>query len=1358
MKQIFLLITLLLLGVMEGMTQDLAIKFRGLNYFKYYSNRVYNRSPQNWVIRQDQPGVIYVANQGGVLQFDGKSWESIDVPNKSARSLAIGNDGIVYIGGENEIGRLKPDKKGKLHYESLLNFIDENQRNFGRVWRANTVKEKIFFRAGKYLFQWNSESQRMKTWSAKNVFNASFSCRTSYYTQDRKVGLMQIVNDSLTLVPGGEAFAGRRIFMIAPYGKDQCLVGTQDHGLFIYNGKTPIRFNTEADEYLKTNVLYHGIRLSSGEFALATLQGGVVIIDERGHLKKIYSKASGLPDDNVKWIFEDRTGNLWFALNNGLAKIEYHSPFSIYNEQTGLPGLVLSVTRYRDTLHCGTSAGLFFLSPTANFSQIPGIQGNCFYLLATEHGILAGTTNGVYWIQKNHRLIKKICGISSYYLLRSVVNPRRIWVATEFGLASLYLKIGNRDPQWKEEYIFKNIKQELQTMVEDSEGNLWLGPRVEGVLYVNFSAGQNFEQPPLTRYDSTHGLPDDAINVYLGADHVIFATEKGIFRFDEKRQYFYPDYTLGKKFAGGKDSPNVFLVKEDRTGTFWFHSRLRNFQAIPKGNGSYKINATPFLRVPPTQVNDLFIEGGIAWFASNDGLIRYDAAVKKNYHQEYPVLIRKVIVNGETLFFDSYKNLLHPGKFPIPVLAFKNRNLRFEFAAPFFENEAATLYRSILERYDSQWSSWSPETWKNYTNLDSGKYRFRVQAKNVYEHVSREAFFSFKILPPWYKTWWAFLFYAAVFVLLLFYVAKWRSLKLEKEKQRLEQIVEERTKEVNQKNQQLEKQTGQLKEQSVALQEMDRVKSRFFANISHEFRTPLTLIMGPMEQMLIDSSDQKQKEQLDLMLSNSQRLLTLISQLLDLSRFDSREMKLKAAQENVIPVLKGIVASFQPLIEKKQIEFKLNCRDETVYLYFNREQLEEIMSNLLINAAKFTPYGGKIVVSITKILPEENETQFPGGFLQISVRDSGIGIPKDQLAHIFDRFYQAEIQQTQKGFGIGLALTKELICLHHGDIDVTSQEGQGTEFLIRLPLGAEHLSPQDMIDPSESKTSPPLPGDVAARYLSREIQGAEEPIEEKTEKATGTGTQKTVILVVEDNVEMRKYIRGPLETEYHVIEAANGQIGIDLAKDVVPDLVISDIMMPTADGYQLCHALKNDINTSHIPIILLTAKASEQSIIRGLETGADDYITKPFNTKILLTRIKNLIELRRQLQLKIQRQKMLLPAEIPISSMDETFLKEFQEIVEKKLSDPDFTVDLLCKKLCIGRTNLFKKVEALTGETPKQFIQSYRLERAYQLLKANFGNVTEVAFEVGFSSTAYFTKCFKEKYQCLPSTVLASEA
>jgi signal transduction histidine kinase/DNA-binding response OmpR family regulator len=752
-------------------------------------------------------------------------------------------------------------------------------------------------------------------------------------------------------------------------------------------------------------------------------------------------------------------------------------------------------------------------------------------------------------------------------------------------------------------------------------------------------------------------------------------------------------------------------------------------------------------------------------------------------------------IDGDSPFVRNYPNHVCSTF----VFEYKDRNIRFQFAAPFFEGESETEYRTYLEQYDVYWSDWTPESHKEYTNLDPGLFTFRVQAKNIYEHFSSEATFQFKILLPWYRTLWAFLSYAVVLFIFTFLIGKWRnSIKLEREKQRLEQILEERTKEIekrtneiNEKNIQLESQTVQLKEQSEKLKEMDKVKSRFFANISHEFRTPLTLIMGPLEQMIAACSEneEEKKRKLTLMLRNAQRLLRLINQLLELSKLDSGKMKLQAEKINIISFLKGIIDLFRFMAHQKEMELVFHAghekeaESEAILLYIDPRKMEDIMSNLLVNAFKFTPPGGEITVTVKQNPTEERNSSIKGAsnekflevqnpfykkgfgrrrqsFVEISVSDSGPGIPGEQLGHIFDRFYQADAtyEHHEKGSGIGLALSKELVELHHGTIEARSSEGEGSAFIIRLPLGSEHLAPDEIVDLPDAQTRPPTDSKISEEITAMEIEKEEKETQPETllepeDKADETN----IILVVEDSTDMRAYIRGALEPDYTVVDAKDGREGIEKAKVIIPDLIISDIMMPEVDGYELCSVLKNDVKTSHVPIILLTAKASEENILQGLETGADDYITKPFNTKILIARIKNLIDIRSQLQKNINREMTLQPVKTSVSKIDREFFHDLHEVINKNLSDEEFNVEQLCKRLYMSRTTLYRKIHALTGETPTDFIRSYRLKRGAELLKQNFGTVLEVAFEVGFSNSSYFAKCFKEKFHQLPSEYQAAQ-
>jgi DNA-binding response OmpR family regulator len=445
--------------------------------------------------------------------------------------------------------------------------------------------------------------------------------------------------------------------------------------------------------------------------------------------------------------------------------------------------------------------------------------------------------------------------------------------------------------------------------------------------------------------------------------------------------------------------------------------------------------------------------------------------------------------------------------------------------------------------------------------------------------------------------------------------------------------------------------------------------------------------------------------------------------------------------------------SFDLAAQQHEVDLIFHTEEENITLYFDIEKMENVMCNLLINAIKFTPPGGKVTVSVTAPSPE---------VVEISVRDTGIGIPRDQLGHIFDRFFQVEEPSRAhdlKGTGIGLALTKELVNLHHGRLDVHSRVGEprGTEFIIQLPLGKGHFKPEEIIEVVEGET-PTSCKNPSAMLIEEKESGIETKNTIDTGEPGEEGAHdKDIILVVEDSADVREYIRGSLEPAYTVVEAKDGEEGINKAKEIIPDLIISDVMMPGINGFEMSRVLKKDVLTSHIPIILLTAKAADEDVLEGLETGADDYITKPFNTKILCARIKNLIDLRRQLQQNLNREMTLLPVKDSVSKVDKEFFKDMHKVIEKNLSESDFNVEQLGKKLYMSRATLYRKIMALTGETPTEYIRTYRLKRGAELLKNDYGTVLEVALEVGFSSSAYFTKCFKEKFHQLPSEFQSSE-
>ncbi|UCH93548.1 MAG: hypothetical protein JSV88_25205, partial [Candidatus Aminicenantes bacterium] len=1182
LKGIIFILGVLAFGLLFLVPGNLDSEETGFKYLKNYTYKDYEHQPQNWGMAQDQDGIIYAANNGGVLIYDGVSWRVMGIPQyTTARSLAVDETGTVYIGGKGEIGYLKSDEKGFLQYKSLMNHLEEDQRNFSDVWRTTATKEGIYFSSSQFLFRWDPKQEQMKAWKPTHRFIYPFIVEGKLFIHQQKVGLMQMVNDSLKLLPGGETFADavETIFMIVPYDNNDpqtLLIGTRLRGFYLhdYNGRTLMPFPTEIDEYLKSNIASHGTRLSSGDFALATRLGGLVIIDCRGHLKYIYDKTSGLQDGNIKYIFEDNQGNLWLCLDNGISKIEFASPFFVYNGRSDLPGIALSVIRYHKGLYVGTTKGLYVLRPgSKTFHPAAGISSNCWDLLSIDNSLLAATTDGVFQVDNKTDKKQMVISGCSYVLLKSTHYPKHIWCGTRSGLAVLI----RNNSRWVEEHRYKAINQSIRFIAEDKNGNLWLATSKGRLLKVDFLVDIN--HPIVTPYNIEHVQPGGWVYVAVAAGHVMFTTKNGIFRFDDKRKDFIPDMTLGPEFAGGPKAKPVFRLVEDKNKNIWFHSKSMNYKAVPGSEGSYTIEPNPFRRIPMAQVNTIYPDPDSKniWFGSHDGLIRYDTTVKKNYRQHFKTMVRKVSAN-ENLIFDGHRNKSSKTSGGlVPTFEYKDRNLHFEFAAPYFEAETETQYQYFLEGYDRDWSAWNKDFKRDYTNLDSMLYTFRVRARNVYQHMSSEDAFRFKVLPPWYKTWWAYVFYVILFFLLMFLVVKWRSARLEHEKQKLENTIKERTKEINDKNQQLEEQTLKLKDQSEKLKEMDQLKSRFFANISHEFRTPLTLIRSPLEKMLADSRDREQKKELRVMRRSSQRLLTLINQLLDLSRFDSGKMELQAACQNIVPFLKGTVASFHMVAVENQLELVFHSEEGEIPLYFDAGKMEEVMYNLLINAIKFTPPGGKISVSVIVGKSQQDQAKEEVDFVYISVRDTGPGISQEQLVHIFDRFYQAEGLKGRghKGTGIGLALTKEIVLLHHGKIDVHSQEGKGTEFVIQLPMGREHLKPGQIVSPSEAAPGKGKVKEIETLYVTRGEEGEEEEDNGDTGEIEPVGDietedhenkihlqEKNVILVVEDEAEVRGYIRVPLEASYDVVEAENGKEGIAKAKEIIPDLIVSDIMMP----------------------------------------------------------------------------------------------------------------------------------------------------------------------------------------------------
>lgn len=509
------------------------------------------------------------------------------------------------------------------------------------------------------------------------------------------------------------------------------------------------------------------------------------------------------------------------------------------------------------------------------------------------------------------------------------------------------------------------------------------------------------------------------------------------------------------------------------------------------------------------------------------------------------------------------------------------------------------------------------------------------------------------------------------------------------------------------------------------LQSINKMKSKFFSSISHEFRTPLTLIKGPVEKHLTRAHSKEEQDEMKLILRNSERLLSLVDQLLDLSKIDAGHFTITAQQGDLATLLKGISNSFTYQATEKRINYKLEINESGV-VWFDTNIVEIIITNLLSNAFKFVPGNGNVEMKLDGF--EDH--------IKITVSNSGCALTKEELSHIFDRFYRAGENETQ-GTGIGLSLVKELCTLYRVPIRVSCTNSQIIQFELQLPTSKEHF---------KAKEISLLPIEIKEIQLDEANSDIDIDVESEEKLA-----DLPVLLIVEDNFDMRKYIKTYFVHHYKILEAEDGEAGIQMAIDHIPDLIISDVMMPKVGGVELCTCLKADVKTNHIPIILLTAKVGDVNELEGLKSGADDYIVKPFNAQALIVKVERLIATRKEMQKKFQKELVISPLGIVFQSEEEKFAKTLQEVLEKHLPNPDFTVDQFCEVSLMSRTQLHRKLKALTGLSATAFIRTQRIKMASEILLKPDVTISDVCFSTGFNDTSYFSKCFKEIQGCTPS-------
>lgn len=656
------------------------------------------------------------------------------------------------------------------------------------------------------------------------------------------------------------------------------------------------------------------------------------------------------------------------------------------------------------------------------------------------------------------------------------------------------------------------------------------------------------------------------------------------------------------------------------------------------------------------------------------------------------------------------------------ILKHNQNNFNIDFVALSYSQLSKNQYAYMLEGFDSEWNYVGRNKTATYTNIDQGDYVFKIKASNN-DGVWNEEGDSVKVTvlaAPW-RTWWAYIIYLIIIGSLVYYL---RTLILAK---------------IQAKNE-----LKQEKNDKQHIEEINKLKLQLFTNISHDFRTPLTLIVGPLQRMIKNKKgDSEIQGEVKNMYRNAVTLLQLINQLLDFRKSEAGKLELHAAKNDIVPFLENIKLSFEDLAKDRNIQYSFKSSDESINVWYDSIELKKVVVNVLSNAFKFTEKGGEISlnVSIEKNLLIENNLEC----VKLLIKDNGRGIPEKEIEFIFDRFFQlGGADKKRHGSGVGLSLAKDIVELHQGTITAESVEGKGVSFIILLPLGNAHLEANQISDYSDEIGEKYFEFNAPTIFNSKSIQeaGLEEPRFNETLPS---------ILLVEDNKEVRVFIKEIFKDDFNIFEAKNGKDGVNLAKANSIDLIISDVMMPIMDGIEMCSILKTNLVTSHIPIILLTAKTSSKAQETGYKTGADIYITKPFDSNVLELQVNNLLTSRKNMILKYKKDIILTPKELAVTSTDEEFLKKAFNIVEENITNTGFNTQIFGELMGMSRTMLYTKLKVLTGQSLSEFIRTIRLKKAGQLLQLTYMNVSEIAFEVGFSDLKYFRKCFKEVFKETPS-------
>ena len=1113
-------------------------------------------------------------------------------------------------------------------------------------------------------------------------------------------------------------------------------------------------------------------------------------------------------------IFKDVSGNVWLGYSKGLAildsKTNGFKNYYLANKRAIENEVRTFCEDKFNNLWIGTYTGLVILNETEKTIQkikhdennpTSLSQNSIYKILKDNKGDLwIGTwAGGINYFDYSYDIFKyfsagPVKSMLNYKVTSSIIETKQknLWIGTEGGGINFYdqktrlFTYFKHDPKNKNSISSNNVK----SMIQDRLGNLWIGTHDGGLNYLNtnkkpykFNHFEGVQQNGVRISDKRilAILEDANNNIWIGT------LTSGLLQYDHKRKEFTkfnyslksinaiyqsndPDYLFLTGSQGlekinihtkviSKIPINIKNAESNKTVNCVYQHTDNMIWIGTEGDGLFSFNMetkqTSKYGIQQGLLNEVIYgilpdnEGNL-WFSTNNGISRLNLQTKavKNFDESdglqgsefnygaYSKSSDGILYFGGTNGL-NYFNPAHilENKFVPNVdiynmrvsnkpfktltdsiqhieLLYDQNDFSFDFTALNFSQANKNQFAYKLEGFDSDWNYIGNQKTATYTNIDQGSYVFKVKASNNDQYWNENGDqIHIKIHPAPWKTVWAYLCYT-LFLFILSYatLVLIRLRNREKNELKKEKLNRERLEEVNQ------------------------MKLKLFTNISHDFRTPLTLIVGPLQRMIENNmGDEFIQKQHITMQRNANMLLQLITQLLDFRKSESGKLELHASESNIVAFTKELKMAFDDLAKIKSIKYNFGSEHQEILLWFDKIKMKKILFNLLSNAFKYTEDESEV-----SIFMETTATE-----LIIKITNFGEEIPKKNLKHVFDRYYRSDQDGFKSGSGIGLALTKSLIDLHKGKISVTSSEKDGTTFTVKLLLGDQHIEDSQKVIKQEAQKSKDLIDSFENEQPNDHDNETQNNIEIDAAKPT--------ILIVEDNHDVRNFVKEIFLSSYNIYEAENGNNAIDLANNKNIDLIISDIMMPIMDGLELCKLIKTNITTSHIPVILLTAKTDSAHQNDGFNFGADAYITKPFDASLLEVRVNNLLKTRENLISKFKKDIILTPKELTVTSTDELFLEKAIQIIEENITDPEFNVHVFTKQMSMSRSVLYRKLKALTNQSITEFIRAIKLKKAGQLIAGTKMHISEIAYEVGFSDLKYFRKCFKAQFNELPS-------